>query len=184
MKRNQIITTILSLFILTLSAMAHASTSTFDKQMQPILAEYLKIPTALAADKTTGVGEAAKSIQRLAAKLDSSTVTGMHAKHYKNVPADIKSAAGKLASAKDITTMREALKELSKPMAMWASMSKPKGISVMYCSMAPGSWLQKDDTTIANPYYGAKMLRCGEIVGGDGAAEAKPKADSHSGHNH
>jgi hypothetical protein len=59
-------------------------------------------------------------------------------------------------------------------MAMWATMSRPEGISVVYCSMAPGSWLQRG-TTIANPYYGAGMLRCGEIVAGPGSGQPGKK---------
>lgn len=34
---------------------------------------------------------------------------------------------------------------------------------VIHCSMYPGSWLQADKE-IVNPYYGASMLRCGEIA--------------------
>jgi Cu(I)/Ag(I) efflux system membrane fusion protein len=155
------------LVLLGLGSQSLAGTAKFDKQMQSILNEYLKIPKALAGDTTKGVIGAAEKIRTLAKKLDSSSVTGEHAKHFKDLPEKLKAAADKLAKAKNIASMREALKELSKPMAMWASMSKPKGISVVYCSMAPGSWLQKG-TLIANPYYGAKMLRCGEIVGGEG----------------
>ena len=33
-------------------------------------------------------------------------------------------------------------------------------IIVAFCPMAPGRWLQKKDV-IHNPYYGAKMLKCG-----------------------
>lgn len=170
--------------VLLFANLAHADAGAFDKQMQPVLASYLSITKTLAADKSEGVVQAAKTIETLAAKLDASTVTGMHASHFKNIPATLKAAAGKLAAAKDIAAMREALKELSKPMAMWATMSKPKGVSVMYCSMAPGSWLQINDTTIANPYYGAQMLRCGEIVGGEGVPAAAPPKDSHSGQSH
>ena len=151
-----------------LANLGHADTRDFDQQMQPVLEAYLKIPKTLAADGIDGVVEAAKTVATLAENLDSSQVTGMHVKYYKNVSANIKAAAKKLAAAKDIAAMREALKDLSKPMSMWATMSQPKGVSVMYCSMAPGSWLQSNDTVIANPYYGAKMLRCGEIVGGEG----------------
>ena len=46
---------------------------------------------------------------------------------------------------------------------MWVTMSKPKGLNVAFCSMAKGSWLQSD-AKVRNPYHGAKMLRCGEIV--------------------
>ncbi len=147
---------------------ALAGTEAFDRQMEPILQEYLKIPEALAAERTDGVKKAAGKIKQLATRLDPSTVTGKHAGHYKDIPKNLIASADRLTKAADIKAMREALKELSKPMAMWATMSKPKGISVVYCSMAPGSWLQRG-TTIANPYYGAKMLRCGEIVSGPGS---------------
>lgn len=182
---KQFATILLSLIALVaIGSPVLADTGAFDKQMQPVLESYLSITKTLAADKSEGVVKAAKTIETLAAKLDASTLTGMHATHFKNIPATLKATAGKLAAAKDIAAMREALKELSKPMAMWATMSKPKGVSVMYCSMAPGSWLQKNDTTLANPYYGAQMLRCGEIVGGEGAPAAAPKKDSHGAQGH
>jgi hypothetical protein len=139
--------------------------------MQPILDLYLTIPKTLAADETEGVGRVAEKIGDLAAELDPSRVSGEHRQHVQRIPHKLETAARKLAAAEDIAAMREALKALSKPMALWATLRKPDGVSVMYCSMAPGSWLQKDDTRIANPYYGAKMLRCGEIVSGPGAGE-------------
>lgn len=155
-------------FVFSHTGNAMAGSDKFNEQMQPILEQYLKIPKALAADKTDGVKVAGKNIEKLTSKLESSTVSGEHAKHFRDIPVKIKKAAKKLRQSKDIKAMREALKELSKPMALWASMAKPKGISVAYCSMAPGSWLQRG-TVIANPYYGSKMLRCGEIVAGDGS---------------
>ena len=179
-RRTGTIGTLVVLGLVSFGSLAHAGTETFDKLMNPILEEYLKIPKVLAADQTTGVVAAAKKIKKLAAKLNPASVTGEHAKHFKNIPANLQAGAGNLAKAKDIKAMREALKELSKPMAMWATMSKPKGISVMYCSMAPGSWLQRG-TTVANPYYGAKMLRCGDIVAGVGA---KQKEMEHHGGGH
>jgi hypothetical protein len=73
-----------------------------------------------------------------------------------------------MAAAKDIESIRAAFADLSKPMVMWASMSKPSGINVIYCSMKPGSWLQKG-AEIHNPYYGAAMPTCGEIISGPDA---------------
>ncbi|MFC1850640.1 hypothetical protein ACFL27_10650 [candidate division CSSED10-310 bacterium] len=72
-------------------------------------------------------------------------------------------AAQALQQAKNIESMREKLKDLSKPFVLWASLTNPAGLFVAYCSMKPGSWLQ-DQAEISNPYYGSKMLRCGEIV--------------------
>jgi hypothetical protein len=48
---------------------------------------------------------------------------------------------------------------------MWVSMAKPKGKSVMYCPMEKAGWVQ-DGTVVANPYFGPKMLGCGQKVGG------------------
>ena len=145
-----------------------AGSEKFDAAMQPVLAEYLKITDSLASDKTEGVNDAAKKIDGLAGGVSPSLVSGEHAAHYASIPGKISEAAKKMAAAKDIETLRAALVDLSKPMVMWVSMSKPSGINVIYCSMKPGSWLQKG-ATVRNPYYGAKMLSCGEIISGPDA---------------
>lgn len=151
--------------ILGLASVAHAraDTAAFDKGMQAVLGDYLKIHAALSSDKLEGTSRAAEQIARSAAGLKPGAVTGEHGGHYKKIPSDIKTAAAGLARAKDIETARAAFKELSKPLAMWASMARPGGIDVVHCSMANGSWLQKAGE-IRNPYYGAKMLNCGEVV--------------------
>jgi Cu(I)/Ag(I) efflux system membrane fusion protein len=170
------------LFALALAAPAHATspsaaTKVFDAQMQPIATEYLKIQTALAADKMDGVTDAATQIAALAAKVDASSVTGEHKKHLAAVPAKVVEGAKAVAAAKDIAGARTALKTLSRPMAMWATMSKPAGIDVVFCSMAKGSWLQKAGD-VRNPYYGASMLNCGQVVAGENVG----KKSGHEAH--
>jgi Cu(I)/Ag(I) efflux system membrane fusion protein len=147
------------------ASLLHAGTGPFDRTVQPVLEAYLKIHEALADDKTDGVKSAAEKIAVLSDNLDPGKVTGKHATHYEDLPAKIKTAALKLAQGKKIGPLREAFKALSRPMAMWATMSKPEGIFIVYCPMAKASWLQTDDD-IRNPYHGHEMLRCGEIVGG------------------
>jgi Cu(I)/Ag(I) efflux system membrane fusion protein len=163
-------TKVLCIFLLVVGVIAssilHAGTEEFDKTMHPILTEYLKIQEALAADKTDGVKSAAEQIVALTDNVDAKTVTGEHAMHYKDLPVKIKKAAQELARGKEIAVMRETFKSLSRPMAMWGTMSQPQGIYVVYCPMAKGSWLQKGKE-IRNPYHGHEMLRCGEIVGGE-----------------
>jgi Cu(I)/Ag(I) efflux system membrane fusion protein len=168
-----------SLLALLSPAVALAGTSAFDKGMMPIVAQYELIHQALAGDTSKGVSSAAKKIAKLAAKVSAKSVTGKHAAHYEMLPRKIKAAATKLSKAKGIAKQREAFKELSRPLAMWATMSKPAGINVVFCSMAKGSWLQRQKK-IANPYYGAKMLRCGEVVSG----QHKGVAGGHMKHGH
>ncbi len=189
MRRLRIPPAVLIALIASLSA-ARADSRRFDEQMQPVLDLYLTIPKTLAADETEGVQRVAEKIAGLTTELDPGAVTGGHRSHVQKIPQQLEAAAEKLAAAEDIAAMRDALKDLSKPMALWATLRKPDGVSVMYCSMAPGSWLQKDDTRIANPYYGSKMLRCGEIVAGPGAgsesghmkSEPKDESDGHGRH--
>ena len=162
MTRNIIIAASLALLV---PAAAHADTAKFDKSMRPVLAQYLVIHKALAADSDKGVAKAAGKIARLIGKVKPRTVTGKHVAHYQKLPKKIKAAATALAKAKGIAALRKALKPLSQPLVMWATMSKLADVNVVFCSMAKGSWLQKEKV-IANPYYGSKMLRCGEIISG------------------
>ena len=120
--------------VLLLGASA-MNASDFDRAMEPILTEYLNIQTALAANETEGVEGAVHEIEGHAKKLDPEMAGGDHTEHYRNIPADILAACGKLHEAKDIRSMREAFKDLSKPISMWASMAKPEGMSVMYLSL-------------------------------------------------
>ena len=147
---------------------AFAGTKAFDAQMKPVLEQYLVIQKALAADSTKGVAPAARKIEALSKKLDPSTVTGEHAAHYKDLPTKLGAAAAAVASAKDLASAREAFKGLSRPLAMWAQMSKPDKTWVLYCPMAKSSWVQAS-ADVHNPYYGASMLTCGELVAGPGA---------------
>jgi hypothetical protein len=158
-----LITGCMFLVILSIGNSVFAGSEKFDEKMQPVLAEYFKITENLASDKTDGVADSAKKIESLSGNLSASFVTGEHASHYNSISKNIAEGAKKMALAKEIVSMRTALVDLSKPMVMWASLSKPSGINVVYCSMNPGSWLQKG-SKIRNPYYGSKMLSCGQII--------------------
>ncbi len=76
----------------------------------------------------------------------------------------LKPLAEKAASAADIAAVRVAFKPLSEEVRKGQI---PEGYVVAYCPMADGDkgahWVQKDQPQIANPYFGASMLRCGEF---------------------
>lgn len=70
----------------------------------------------------------------------------------------------------DLAEQRKRLGQVSEQviaLARRAGMSSE--IQVVWCSMAPGRWLQRTGE-VANPYYGAEMLRCGDIQGAPTAA--------------
>ena len=168
------------------TAFASQGTQAFDQDMQPIVASYLKIQERLAADSTDGVAAEAQAIAGEASALDAGQVSGEHAAHYESLPVNLKNAALALSSATDIQSSREAFKGLSRPMAMWATMSQPEGIDVVFCSMAGASWLQREGD-VRNPYYGASMLSCGEVMGRAGQSGDSMNAQhgqaEHQGHH-
>jgi hypothetical protein len=80
--------------------------------------------------------------------------------------AAIAAAAGDLAQQTNIGEARTAFGVMSE--ALVASVNNGAvvlgaGNRVGYCPMVRKSWLQKDGP-VANPYYGQKMLTCGELV--------------------
>ena len=142
---------------------ATAFANPFDVQMNVILENYLKIQKLLASDQTTGVPELAKEINKTSKKLNLNEAPENFVNHYRNVPAQIQGSSLKMSQNTSIQDIREAFKELSKPVANWAEMAAPKDVNVYFCSMAKASWVQKS-AQVANPYYGQKMLGCGELV--------------------
>jgi Cu(I)/Ag(I) efflux system membrane fusion protein len=159
-----------------------ARASEFDRAMEPILAEYLKIHGALAVDTTKGIERAAEAIAKAAQELEPEQIAGEHAEQYRHIPHEIAVACEKLRTAKGIEATREAFKELSKPLSTWVAMAKPEGASVMYCSMAKASWVQRG-SAVANPYYGAEMSSCGEHVDGEHMG-GDHKHEAHMGAEH
>jgi Cu(I)/Ag(I) efflux system membrane fusion protein len=151
------------LIVFAVGGSAFAGTEKFDAQMQKVVEPYLKIQELLALDSTNGVAELAKKIVAASKKLDTKTITGEHANHFTSIPSDLNRAAEELSKAKDLKSARAHFKEISQALAVWAGVSKPKDINVMYCPMAKANWLQKE-SKVHNPYYGQEMLSCGKIV--------------------
>jgi Cu(I)/Ag(I) efflux system membrane fusion protein len=63
----------------------------------------------------------------------------------------------------DINVLRKTFKKISK---MVASKGAPEGYGVAFCPMADnnsGAWWIQKKGQIANPYFGASMLRCGSF---------------------
>ena len=111
----------------------------------PALVHYVAAQEALAADD---LDQAHQALQGL----------------IQNANPTLKPLAEKAASAADLAAVRVAFKPLSEEVRKGQI---PEGYVVAYCPMADGDkgahWVQKDQPQIANPYFGASMLRCGEF---------------------
>ena len=109
----------------------------------PALVHYVAAQEALAADD---LDQAHQALQGL----------------IQNANPTLKPLAEKAARADDLAAVRVAFKPLSEEVRKGQI---PEGYVVAYCPMADGDkgahWIQKDQPQIANPYFGASMLRCG-----------------------
>lgn len=130
-----------------------------DKTTTEVLENYLRIQDALAADSLSGVSDAAKAIAK-----NSDALAKRGTSKTKALAPKIKKSAAALSKAASLEVARKEFKALSSPIVEWASVAKPGGVMTVACPMASAQWLQKEATSIRNPYYGKEMLECGEVV--------------------
>lgn len=143
--------------------------------LAPMMAANDKIHAALAGDTTQGVTEAATTIAEAAlaarplvkdatlqALLADVETRARHLGHGGDIDARRPGGAGLPAG---IEAMRLTYGDLSKPLVAIASAvpALRDGRHVFMCPMAKGyqKWLQAEPS-LRNPYFGAKMLTCGE----------------------
>ncbi|MFO7609667.1 MAG: DUF3347 domain-containing protein [Candidatus Krumholzibacteriia bacterium] len=134
-----------------------------------VTGSYLTIQTALAADSIDGVGSAAKAVADAAHALmkdfsaEAAGVAAEDAEACRALLPQVAEAAGRVGAAGDLDSARAAFAELSDAMVAYRGLAGGERPQVAWCGMAKHHWLQDGDA-IANPYYGASMLRCGSFV--------------------
>lgn len=117
-----------------------------------IIDPYLRIQSALAADKMEAVKADAAEIATAAASI------GADAKA-------LETAARELERAGNLKATRTAFGKLSDALIRYADRTNSSlgaDLVVAYCPMVRRSWVQRG-TAIRNPYYGPQMLECGEV---------------------
>jgi len=152
----------LLLFATSLQAQPGALTP---KYVDTLVGPYLDIQTGLAGDDLSAAQDGANAL-----------LTALEQKPTGHAN-ELKAPTKKIAEASDIKTARAAFLPLSEKMTALVKMIGTTGdtpLFVAHCPMAfggkGGDWIQSDQT-VANPYYGSMMLRCGGIneqIAGEG----------------
>lgn len=122
---------------------------------------YEAVQETLAADSVVAVKE---QVARVAAEADSiakSSGGKLSLEALENLEDVV--AAAKGMSAIEIQALREQFKVLSAAVGHLVERQAVAGHGIYYCPMADAYWVQKSGA-VKNPYYGAKMLACGEVV--------------------
>lgn len=143
----------------------------FDNLEQPasefvnsIVADYLKIETALVNENETDAASAAKALNATLHSFDKSHFTIDQKKEYDKVEGDL-SKLSELIQNGGMEEQRPAFAEISRSIHQLITDFKTGGtLYYAFCPMYEGGayWIT-DKQNIANPYYGEKMLTCGEI---------------------
>ena len=121
-----------------------------DKQIDELLNGYFQIKDALVASNTA---DAKTAINKMKASL----------KNIGNKKIEL-TALSEIDQAKTLNDQRMAFKALSQQMTELVKMCKLKqgNIYLDYCPMAQANWLSTEKE-IQNPYFGEKMMTCGNI---------------------
>lgn len=133
-------------------------------QLNPIFEDYFMMKDALVKNDTKTTLEKARTLLTAieAVKVDQlkNEERTVWMKIIKKMTTDLKVISG----TQDIKKQRESFKTVSKSMyELIKSSNFTQEVYYQYCPMVKANWLSKEKN-IKNPYYGASMLTCGNIV--------------------
>jgi Cu(I)/Ag(I) efflux system membrane fusion protein len=136
----------------------------------PLLERYLAAQEALAADDGEAAREALEGLGAALTERPGEALVGRARELWLIHAAALEGAHAAAHEERGIEALRVAFQPLSDALvALTTRAGDPLGrdLRVVHCPMAfddtGADWLQSGDT-IANPYFGAEMLRCGEVV--------------------
>jgi Cu(I)/Ag(I) efflux system membrane fusion protein len=142
----------------------------FRVQIRAVVEKYLSLHEALAGDDMGLAATAAKSATESLSQVDMSLLSGEPHNVWMARNAGMSKALGAIQNAADIDAARKAFETLSNELiAVVEQFGIPETQQLyrIHCPMAfnkkGADWLQADKD-IRNPYFGASMPNCGEIV--------------------
>ncbi len=129
--------------------------------LEKLVGLYVPLQEALAGDSAAKVAEQA-------GKLATEAESVLKSKGEKPSLEAIEKLEDVVAAAKGmkgpaIQELREQFKPLSLAVGRLVEAQPVAGHGIYFCPMADAYWVQKSGA-LKNPYYGAKMLGCGEVV--------------------
>ncbi len=134
------------------------------------LQDYYALQEALAADGVQGPSGAARALQANLESADVSFDDPAVEQAWRDRAPALRATAGTIVEADGIEAQRKHFAHLSglvHELLVTFGVPGDEPIYVLHCPMAfdneGADWLQPDKET-RNPFYGAKMLKCGEVV--------------------
>ncbi len=142
----------------------------YRKQLWGVVQKYLLLQGALASDDRDSAARTAGDTLEALSAVQISLVSGKAHNVWMDNSVKIKTALDKIKEADEIETMREGFEALSNELIAVVGqfgVYQDKTLYKFHCPMAfnnkGADWLQMDKDT-RNPYFGASMLKCGQVV--------------------
>jgi Cu(I)/Ag(I) efflux system membrane fusion protein len=140
------------------------------RAITPVYEAYFEVQMALAADDLERAKALAGELRARTGNVDMTLLSPTGHMEWMRLSRRLSNEATRLAGAADIVSARDAFYTLATTViTLEASFGHVDGRDyfLTFCPMARNNqganWLQ-NDRTIFNPFFGASMLRCGEIT--------------------
>ena len=162
----------------------------FRVQLDGVYAAYLSLHKALASDQALEATQATKAILTALDKVDMKLIKGADHTAWMRFAREARTTLKQIAGTTKLPEARSGFALLSEEMlALAKRLGPPAGTTFfeMKCPMAfddrGARWLQSD-RQVRNPYFGAAMLQCGEVVEVINARPAAREEGGHDGREH
>lgn len=141
--------------------------SKFKKQFADVVKAYLKLKDDFVATDAKKASGSAKLVESAMSQVDMTLLKGDTHMIWMGAMKNINLAVEKIISNSDIEAQRVAFSDLSDEMYSTVKQFDVTGLDIYYqfCPMAKndkGAYWLSSDSEIKNPYFGDKMLKCGE----------------------
>ena len=142
------------------------STKTTAGKLDPVFHSYLAVKDALVGTDADKAAEAAKKLSESVAQVDMATLAEKEHHTWMEVNKSIAASAAKIAQENSIESQRQAFMDLSTNLYRLAKDAESDmALYWQFCPMAnrnKGAYWVSQQQAIKNPYFGSKMMTCGE----------------------
>ncbi len=155
-----------------------AASGALSSRLKPLYEAYFALANGLAADDFAVAHARAGNLREAVAAVPEDGLTARARREWRRLAAELQDALDRAVAAKDLAALRAEFSPVSDrviELERTFGHAGERSFYLAHCPMAFSSegadWLQDHDQ-ITNPYFGAQMLRCGEVRAEYAAASA------------
>lgn len=139
----------------------------FKNQLNTFYNAYIQYKDFLVKDQGEQANEQAKVALTLLNKMEGNTLSESAKSHWLNLKNELNTSLKSISTSTDISVQRNHFKHFSSHLLIAVeSFGIKQKVYELFCPMADDNkgaiWLSNENQ-VSNPYFGTKMLKCGEV---------------------